>query len=139
MPIAFLIIGALFLTAAVRGTISTTTVNGTQQEGLLPLLQGEFTGTNNFLLWMVAIWLVGALGYIPGFKPISNAFLALLLIVIFLSNKGFFAQFQSAITGTQSAGAKTATPTATASLSIPTPSQSLSLLPTGSSLMEGLG
>lgn len=102
-------------------------------------MQGEFTGSNNFLLWMVAIWLVGALGYIPGFKPISNAFLALLLIVIFLSNKGFFSQFQSALNTSKGSGAITTASIATPSLSIPSPSQSMSLLPSGSSLMAGLG
>jgi hypothetical protein len=99
LPIAFVAIGALFLIAAVRGTV----VDKGSAPGLLTLLKGDFTGQNNFLIWMVAIWALGALGYIPGFKPIANAFLVLFLVVLFLSNKGFFAQFQSALQTTTTA------------------------------------
>lgn len=109
MPIAFIAIGILFLTAAVRGTL--TTNKTTNQEGLIQLLEGDFVGQDNFTIWIVAILALGATGYIPGFKPIANAFLALFLIVIFLSNGnpsnsngGVFAQLTAALNGTKTAG-----------------------------------
>jgi hypothetical protein len=138
MPIAFILIGVLFLTAAVRGTLFTAN----NQEGLLPLLEGDFAGPNNFLLWIVAIWVIGALGYIPGFKPISNAFLTLVLIVIFLSNKGFFSQFQSAINQTQSSAQATATVqqggAAMASSSVPSVTASMASISLEASALAGL-
>lgn len=53
---------------------------------------------------MVSLWIIGALGYIPGFKPIANALLFLVVLVLFLSNSknsgtgGIFAQFNAALT-----------------------------------------
>ena len=102
MPIAFIAIGALFLIAAVRGTL---TDNG-QQPGLLTLLKSDFVSTDakgNFLVWLVTLWIVGAIGYIPGFKPIANALLFLIILVLFLSNSknsgqgGIFAEFNAAL------------------------------------------
>lgn len=110
MPIAFIAIGALFLIAAVRGTItdypSPNGGSGTQP-GLLTLLKSDFVSTSargNFLIWLVTLWIIGALGYIPGFKPIANALLFLVVLVLFLSNSkssgtgGIFAEFNAALT-----------------------------------------
>jgi len=105
MPIAFIAIGALFLIAAVRGTL---TDNGNQQ-GLLTLLKSDFVSTDakgNFLVWLVTLWIIGALGYIPGFRPIANALLFLVVLVLVLSNSknsgtgGIFAEFNAALTST---------------------------------------
>lgn len=98
MPLAFLAIGALFLVAGIRGTV--TDQNG--QPGLVTLLKGDFTGSNNFLVWIVAFFVLGALGYIPGFKPIANALLVLVVVVLIITNDrngsgGFFATFNTAI------------------------------------------
>lgn len=107
MPIAFIAVGALFLIAAVRGTINDYD-NG--KPGLLTLLKSDFVSTSaqgNFLIWMVSLWIIGALGYIPGFKPIANALLFLVVLVLFLSNSkaagpgGIFAKFNAALTQSQ--------------------------------------
>lgn len=108
MPLAFIAIGAVFLIAAVRGTIS----DKSNQPGLVTLLKGDFVGnstsggfTNTFLVWIVALYIVGALGYIPGFRPLANALLILVLLVMFLVNSrqsaggGFFAEINNAIKG----------------------------------------
>ena len=118
MPIALVAIGALFLIAAVRGTISDYD-NG--KPGLLTLLKDDFVSTQakgNFLIWLVTLWIIGALGYIPGFKPVANALLFLVLLVMFLSNSknsgtgGIFAEFNAALTSNNSTGSlQTATPT----------------------------
>lgn len=98
MPLAFLAIGALFLVAGIRGTVG----DKDGQSGLVTLLKGDFTGQNNFLMWLVALFVLGALGYIPGFKGIANALLVLVVIVIVIVNDrngsgGFFATFNAAI------------------------------------------
>lgn len=94
MPFALLIIGIVLLVAGVRGTQST----------LFGLLQGDFTGQNNFFYWFAAIVIIGMIGYIPKLKPISTAFLVLVVMVLFLSKGnpqgsggGLFTQLTSAL------------------------------------------
>lgn len=87
MSLALLVIGIVFVVAAVRG----------QTEELFSLLRGDFTGSNNFLYWLLALGLVGAIGYIPKLKSFSTTFLVLVIVAILLSHKGFFADLQSAI------------------------------------------
>jgi hypothetical protein len=94
MPFAFLIIGAVFVVAGVRGT-------NTQ---LTTLLKGDFTGSNNYIYWMGAILIVGALGYIQALKPLSRAFLVLIVIILILGHKGFFAEFNQQLSSTQTVG-----------------------------------
>lgn len=102
MPLAFLAIGAVFLVAAVRGTVS----DGPKATpGLISLLKGDFTGPRNFFVWIIALYLVGAIGYIPGFKPVANAMLALVILMLFISNRGVIAQFNQQIGATMGTGA----------------------------------
>jgi len=95
MPLAFLAFGTLFLIAAIRGT----------NKELFELLKGDFTGDGNFLIWILAISAVGSIGYIKELRPISNAFLALLLIVFLLAaNKGgrdFFSSLVNQVRSTE--------------------------------------
>jgi len=70
------------------------------------LIAGDLTGKNNFIYWIAAMGIVGGLGYIKGLENFSRALLALVLVVIFLSNKGFFAQLSSSLSsGTSQAPA----------------------------------
>ncbi len=87
MPLFFLVVGAAFIAAALRG----------KQADLFALLKADFTGSSNFGIWVLAIGLVGALGYIPGFKTLSNGLLVLVILVILLGNKGFFSTFQQQV------------------------------------------
>jgi len=91
MPLAFLIIGIVFLIAAVRG----------EHKKFFKLLKEDFTGPDNFIKWGLAIFLIGAVGYYRPLKPVSAAFMTLLVIVLFLSHKGFFNQFMSQIGATE--------------------------------------
>lgn len=91
MPFALAIIGIVLLVAGVRN----------QQATLFELVKGDFSGPNNFIFWMVSIFAIGALGYIPRLKPLSTAFLALVIVVLFLRRgTGFFAQAQQALQST---------------------------------------
>lgn len=100
MPYLFLIIGLVMVTASVRDTIGDwKDASGQSQAGLLTLLHDDLTGKNNFAYWILAILLVGAIGYIRPLQPVSRAFLVLVVIVLVLSNQGVFEQFQQAFTG----------------------------------------
>jgi hypothetical protein len=109
MTFGFLLIGAVLLVAAVRNT----------QGQLFHNVAGDFTGPRNFVYWVLAIWLIGAIGYAKPLKTFSDLFLALVIVGLLLSNKGFFASFQQQIgttassTGTAAgAGSPTASSTA---------------------------
>ena len=102
MPFALLIIGAVFLVSAVKGTTD-------GPAGLYALLVGDFTGQGNFVYWVAAILIIGALGYIPKAKPVSVALLGLVLVVLFLAKgdpskfagAGFFEKFTQGLASTQ--------------------------------------
>lgn len=64
---------------------------------LFSLVGGEFTGSPSFGKWFIAILTIGAIGYIKPLKSLSDSFIVLVLIVLFLSNRGFFAQFNNQI------------------------------------------
>lgn len=82
MPIALIAIGLIFLVVSVRGTAGE----------FMTLLRSDFSGQGNFVQWFVAIVLLGSLGYVKSMRGLSTAFLALLIIVLLLSNRGFFGE-----------------------------------------------
>lgn len=90
MPFALLIIGITLLVSGVRGT----------QTQLYTLVKGDFTGTPNYGYWVLAILIIGSIGYVPQLRSLSRAFLALVIVVLLLSKGGFFLQFQKQIYGT---------------------------------------
>lgn len=87
MPFILILLAVLFIAAGLRGT----------QGELFSLLKGDFTGDGNFIAWCVAVFLVGAIGYIPQFKPFSNAFLVLIVVSFIVRNGGFFQKFQDQV------------------------------------------
>lgn len=96
MPFLFLVIGILFLTAAVRGK--------DQTDKLIGLIKSDFTGPNNFFVWMLAIGGLAGIGVIPKMKPFSNALLGLIFAVLIIGKKGkdgkdFFSSFISQVQG----------------------------------------
>jgi hypothetical protein len=98
MAYVLIFIGLLLTVAGVRNT----------QDDLYTLIQGDFTGSSSFIYWLAAIAIVGGVGYVPKLKPLSNAFLVLILIVLVLKQgTGFFDQFSTALkqsTATQATG-----------------------------------
>lgn len=88
MPIALLFIGAVFIVAAIRGT----------HKELFEILKDDFGGSPNFFTWGLGFFFIGLVGYNKTLKPISDAFLVLLFVAIFLtSGRGFFDQLNSQI------------------------------------------
>lgn len=97
MPYALILFGAILLVAGVRNTYG----------DLWTLVKGDFTAQGGFITWVAAIAVVGGLGYIPKLRPLSVAFMTLLLLVLTISNKGVFAQLQQFIqSGVGGAGSK---------------------------------
>lgn len=91
MSLALIFAGILLLVASVRDT----------QADLLALVKGDLSGPNNFVEWIVALALVGAIGYIPKMRSFSIALLALVLLAIFLKKgQGFFDQLNSTVKNT---------------------------------------
>lgn len=86
MAFALIGLGLLLFMAAYQNNVAAL---GSQ-------LSSDITGSRGFLIWFVALFLVGALGYVPLFKNVSRAFLVLILVVVLLSNQGFAANFVSA-------------------------------------------
>lgn len=78
MPFFLLFFGVIFMVTAVRGT----------QGDLFKLLKEDFAGTNNFFVWVLAIVIIVLAGNIRQIKPISDAFLGLVILVIIVANYG---------------------------------------------------
>jgi hypothetical protein len=91
LPLAFLLIGIIFLVAAVRGL----------HRELFAALKSDFTGPNNFIYWVVSLWAIVAIGYFKPLRPVSNGFLALVVLVLLLQNRGFFDKFMAQIRETE--------------------------------------
>jgi hypothetical protein len=89
MPFALLIVGIVLVTAGVRDTTG----------DLTKLVKGDFQGQDNFAYWLVSILIIGSLGYIEEFRPLSRMFLVLVIVVLFLTNGGVFAKFNQQIFG----------------------------------------
>lgn len=73
MAIVALIIAVVLIAAAVRNT-----------QGILFSALSEDVPA--FMVWAAAIFAVGAIGFVPGLKPVSRGLLALVLLVIIMNN-----------------------------------------------------
>lgn len=91
MPLALFTIGMMLI---ITGFQNTYQAMGKQ-------IQSDFTGPGNFFYWLIAITVVGSVGYIKGLQGFSNAFLSLIVMAIFLNknNKDFFSKFTSSLSG----------------------------------------
>ena len=90
MPFVLIIVGIFLFVSAIRGTTGQ----------LATLVKGDFASsgtTHSFLYWFVSILVIGAIGYVPALKKLSDAFLVLVILSLAIANKGFFAQFNSAL------------------------------------------
>lgn len=93
MPFVLLIAGEMLLVSGIQGT----------QDDLFNLVRGDFTGNKSFIYWLAAIAIVGGVGYIPGFRNFSHAFLVLILIVLIIGEQNqanLFQQITTALSGT---------------------------------------
>jgi hypothetical protein len=90
MAIVLIVIGAVLLDAGVRDKQSE--LWGQLQKDFSPSAQQP--GQHSFLAWFAAIMVLGALGYVPQLQAFSRTFMLLVIVALFLSNGGFFADLQ---------------------------------------------
>lgn len=88
MILPLILIGALLIVAGVRGTYR-------------DLFNALGQDVPAFGLWAAAIVAVGAIGFVPGLKPVSRGLLALVITVIVINNypkilQGFNEAWQNA-------------------------------------------
>ena len=88
MIIGMLLIGLILISSAIKGT----------EHELGQQLQDDILGTGGFLGWIVAIALLGAIGYIPAFTRASKYLIVLLYIVLLVRNPGVFDAAKQGIT-----------------------------------------
>lgn len=87
MPFLLIVIGLLMVLTAIQDT----------HKQLGAQLVKDFTGPRSFLVWVLAIMAVGALGYLDSWRTFSRYFLALILIAMVLANRGFFQRFMEQV------------------------------------------
>lgn len=87
MPFALLTIGLILVAAGFQNTYAQL---GEQ-------VVKDFSGKDSFFKWLIALGVIGGLGYIKSLEGFSRIFLVLIIVAILLSNKGFFAQFQQQV------------------------------------------
>lgn len=87
MALAILLAGIILLVAGIRG----------KHDDLIGALKDDFTGPNNFFIWVIAIGVLVGLTNVDKIKPVANAFLGLVILVMLISNRGFFTKFPQEI------------------------------------------
>lgn len=90
MPLAFITIGIILILTGIKG----------DAVKLGKLVVADFKGQNGnkgYAYWMIAILVLGAVGYIKGFQPVSRAFMILVVVVLLLHNQGFFKSLQDQV------------------------------------------
>jgi hypothetical protein len=98
MPFLFAIIGLLLIVVGFQNTY--------KQFGTL--VAGDFTGTNNFIYWIISIILLGSIGYIKPLQTLSRALLVAILVGL-IFRKGNANIFNSVLGQIQSGTATTDT------------------------------
>lgn len=97
MPFVLIGVGLVLVLSGIKG----------DPNELYQLVTNDFAGKNNYLYWMLAILVLGSLGYVKKLEPFSRMFIVLVVVVLFIHNKGFFEQFQSQVFGKSQNGVTT--------------------------------
>lgn len=87
MPFALLLIGLVLVVTGAKGTM----------RELGSEIREDFIGPGNFTWWIASIGVVGTLGYVQELRTFSRVFMALIVISMVLSNRGFFNKFTEAL------------------------------------------
>ena len=87
MPVFLIIVGILGIIVAVRGT----------EHELANQLGKDFSGDPSYAYWVVAVIVIGSIGYVPGLENVSTMFLVLILLAFVLQNGGVFDQASAAV------------------------------------------
>ena len=109
MPFVFGIVGVILIVAGVRG----------QTTNLFALLKSDFSGQPNYFEWMIAIFLVGSIGYIKDLSTISRMFMFLVAAGLLYQNRQVFSEFTQQEKAQPTSTPNTSTPTATQPVPLP--------------------
>lgn len=110
MPLVLLAIAIVMITIGMRGHAADAS----------QLLASEFTGPNSFVQALLAIGILGAIGYWKPARPFSNGFIGLVVLSLFLNKgTGFFAQLESAFQTTPATPRKDVTGGSAAAITAP--------------------
>jgi hypothetical protein len=93
MALAFVLVGVMLVASGIKNT----------QGQLGALIVSDFTGAGNFWYYIAGIFAVGTIGYYQPARDISRLLIVLILLVLFLSNEGIWAQLQSGLATAQAA------------------------------------
>lgn len=74
MPWLFVIIGILFVIVGLRD----------KTDEFHAILADDFGGPDSFANWMIAVFLIGAIGLYRPLRGVSDGFLILLILAVFL-------------------------------------------------------
>lgn len=111
MPIVILIFGAILIVSAYKNTYTTLFSN----------LKSDVPG---FAVWFAAIAVVGGLQYVPGLRVPARWLLALVLLVLFMSNyQRILSGIKSASSGAGSAAAAQTDPATQYALNATAPTE----------------
>lgn len=128
MPFVFGIVGVLLIVSGVRG----------QSSNLFALVKSDFSGTPNYFNWMIAIFLVGAFGYVKELSTISRMFMFIVLASLLYKNKQVFSDLQTQDTAQPSSSTTSPTIPQTASGSSQPSGDGLPALPTLNELDDNI-
>lgn len=111
------------------------------------LLQSEFTGSNSFVSWFLAIMILGLIGYYKPVRPVADAMLGLVIVAILLTKAnpnaaggGFFAQLNDAFKTATAVPAQNVTGGTTTTTTNPATAPSGNLLgPSNTNILTGPG
>lgn len=78
MPLIMLTAGALGILLALRG----------DPQGLGAQFANDAQGSSGFATFALAFFVIGAIGFIPGARPVSWAFIGLMVVAIVLGSRG---------------------------------------------------
>jgi len=121
MLLAVLLVGVVLIVVAVKGS----------QDTLFAALKEDVP---HFGVWAAAILALGAIGFVPGLKPISRGLLALVIVVIIINNyQQILAGLKDGFTPGSSGGGGSGTTGTTST------GQVADLIKQGASLSEAFG
>jgi len=86
MPIVLIILGAMMVDLGFRGTA----------QAFAQQLGKDFDSTE-FLAWIAALTIIGAIGFYSPLRRVSDIFMALVIFGLLFSNEGVIAEFVQAV------------------------------------------
>lgn len=90
MAIVFIVIAVILIVAGVRGETKRVT------DTLVSDVQFGAGNASQFGMWIVVMVVLSAAGNLKAIRPVTDAFIVLVLVVFLLRNGGFFQKFMAA-------------------------------------------